>query len=624
MHGIRYRSDIDGLRTIAVVPVILFHLGFGWMAGGFVGVDVFFVISGFLITAAIRREIEERHFTILGFYERRVRRIFPALFVMMLACLIAGFVLFLPDDFRELGASLLSAALFVSNIFFWFKADYFNGPVDLKPLLHTWSLAVEEQYYIVLPVFLWALARYHGRRYVGPVAIVALASFVASVAMTRLAPSGAYYLLPSRAWELLLGSLLSLDAIPAIKRQALVELSAAVGLVAILASAVLLSEHSAFPGVNALWPCLGAALILHAGSSSHHSWVAHLLGTKPFVFVGLISYSLYLWHWPLIVFTKYQVMGDLGWPLQFGLLAASFIAATLSWRFVERPFRNRRVSRRFILRGGVVAILAASVLGGAVFIRKGVPERFAGLQIPTIARADNPLPGEPTCFLTAGYAAWAADRCSLARGAGPVTLLWSDSHGYQYRRSITATIAPRARGSILLYASAGCLPLFGISPANAPDCAANNRNVWAIIRRYNIRRVVLAGHWQAGMEASGIGFDRVAATIKALRDHGVEVRMIGDNPDYAFGGMEFLAYRLEQRPDAQRGFYLAPKFGSEWNRKLSDQIGASAFFDPRAVLCRDERKCLVFENGQAVMSDNSHLSFYGADRVARAMGSLFD
>ncbi|MGS1017911.1 acyltransferase family protein [Allosphingosinicella humi] len=260
-HG--YRADIDGLRAVAVVPVVLFHAGIARFSGGYVGVDVFFVISGYLITRLIAGEIQRGTFSLARFYERRIRRIFPALFAMLGASLIAGLILFLPRDFENFGRNLVGVAGFVSNIFFWAQTDYFDGPAELKPLLHTWSLAVEEQFYIVFPLFLAWMTRTRpdgGRK---AIALIALASFAGSAVAVALEPTTAFYLTPFRAWELLLGSLLALDVFPRFAHSAQRNVAAVAGLALILASVTLYSDLTPFPGLAALLP-----LCRH---SAHHS-----------------------------------------------------------------------------------------------------------------------------------------------------------------------------------------------------------------------------------------------------------------------------------------------------------------------------------------------------------------
>ncbi|MEO8374110.1 MAG: acyltransferase family protein [Sphingomonas bacterium] len=623
-HAGPYRPDIDGLRTLAVLPVIMFHLGMSSVPGGFVGVDVFFVISGFLISGGIQRDIAEGRFKLLDFYERRARRILPALFIMMAFTLVVGWFLFLPDDYRHIGDSVAATCVFASNFLFWMQADYFNGPVDLKPLVHTWSLAVEEQFYIILPLFLWVVARKLGGRFLGATLAIAFVSFLISIVMVRLAPSAAFYLLPSRGWELLIGALLSQKGFPAVRRSATAEAVAATGLAMVVGSALFLSSSSSFPGANALFPCVGAALIIHAGSGAPGTAVARLLGWGVVRWIGLISYSLYLWHWPLIVFTKYELMvSELPPVVEVGVAAVTFLAAWLSWRFVERPFRSKRVSRRGIFVASLSAIGVFFVAGAVLFIGDGAAFRFAGKPIPEIARADHPLPGEAHCFLEAGFESWGGANCYLSRKDGATTLIWSDSHGYQYRNAIRDLIGPKVTGNILLYSSAGCLPLFDVTISRRPHCRSNNDYMRKLVKAYHVDRVVLVGHWEANLAASGLDLDDVARTIKSLRDLGLDVWLIGDNPEYAFNNMPLLAQRLAER-QANRPFLMTPKFSSSWNDRARIIIGSDRFSDPMASLCPNGKQCLVYDHGQSLMSESNHLSFHGARVVAQRFLPIFE
>lgn len=616
MHALKYRSDIDGLRALAVVPVILYHMGSALAPGGYVGVDVFFVISGYLITTVIRTEIDAGEFSILRFYERRARRILPALFATVLLTWLIALWVFMPDELRDMGASMVGVAAFASNILFWQQTDYFSGPVELKPLIHTWSLAVEEQYYILFPLFLMALARWGRRRYFWPTIVVAFVSFAISLAMLRLDPSGNYYLLPSRAWELLVGSLLAYGSLE-LRNRNWAEVLAAGGLVAILASVVLLDHDSPFPGYNALWPCLGAGAIIAAGSRGP-TFVGRLLGWKPMVAIGLISYSLYLVHWPVIVFTRYVLL-DMPGPLgQVAMIVAMVALAILSWRFVERPFRNRhRYSQRAILTIAAVGLVATGAAGAATFALRGLPQRFGKLEALGVRNEDADEARLPRCFLKGrSWTDWAGDACFLTGGDGPVTLFWGDSHANHYRRALAA-VAPPPKTRILYYATAGCLPLLD-EPQFRAECLPNARHVAEIIRRYKVRTVVLSGYWYFTMAHAGLSPEDVARTVATLRRMGVRVRIVGDNPDFPINNMQFLAYRLSRRSDPAQDFRMVPRNDRSVNPALRRIVGDADFFDPMNTLCRG-RECLIYAEGHLLMNDNAHLSRFGSAMVVRDM-----
>lgn len=336
-----YRREIDGLRALAVVPVILFHAGFEAFSGGFVGVDVFFVISGYLITSIILAEKEAGTFTLLGFYERRARRILPALFLVMAACIPFAWVWLFPDDMKDFSQSLVAVSVFASNIFFWKQSGYFDIAAELKPLLHTWSLAVEEQYYLLFPLFLIVMWRLAKRWTVATLAVIAVLSFAVAQWGAYNSPSATFFFLPTRGWEIAIGALIAFyfARYPKIQLQRPVqEAGSLIGLSLILYPVFAYSKATPFPSVYALAPTLGTALIILFTTPS--TLVGRLLTTKIFVGIGLISYSAYLWHQPLFAFARHGNLADHSEILFFCLVFFSIVLAYCSWKFVEMPFRT--------------------------------------------------------------------------------------------------------------------------------------------------------------------------------------------------------------------------------------------------------------------------------------------
>ncbi|TNC50413.1 acyltransferase [Rubellimicrobium rubrum] len=358
-----YRREIDGLRAVAVVPVILFHAGFQVFQGGFVGVDIFFVISGYLITNILISELERGQFSIASFYERRARRILPALFVVMICCIPFAWLWMLPPQFKEFSQSLVAVVFFVSNILFWQQDGYFAESAELRPMLHTWSLAVEEQYYVLFPLllmFLWRLGR---KRVFWIVGLVALLSLLLSEwASTRYA-SANFYLAPTRAWELLAGSLCAFVTVGRDIRAN--NWASLIGLGLILFAILGFDGSMPYPGFHALVPVVGTMLIVLFAAQG--TWVAWLLSLRPFVGIGLISYSAYLWHQPLFAFARLRSIGEPPQSLMLLLAVASVVLAFLSWRYVERPFRAGASSWLPQRR----SVFAASALVGAAFVGFG-------------------------------------------------------------------------------------------------------------------------------------------------------------------------------------------------------------------------------------------------------------
>lgn len=347
----KYRKEIDGLRAIAVLPVIFFHAGSSWFGGGFVGVDIFFVISGYLITSILLAEHEAGTFSIYHFYERRARRILPALFLVMFVTLPFAWYWMLPYQLKEFSDSLLAVSTSISNILFWKQSGYFDISSELKPLLHTWSLAVEEQYYVFFPIFLflfWSIDKGRGIWLKGVLIAAAFFSLVFAQRMVTEDASFAFYLLPTRGWELLIGALIpviysinEVDKTPLIIRQAM----SFAGLILIAYALFYFDSHTPFPSVYALIPTIGAALILRY--SDGQTFVARILSHPLLVGVGVISYSAYLWHQPILAFFRIKTgLIELPKLMFIPYFALVFVLAFLSYRFVEVPFRSRKITTR--------------------------------------------------------------------------------------------------------------------------------------------------------------------------------------------------------------------------------------------------------------------------------------
>lgn len=378
----KYRREIDGLRAIAVLPVILFHAGFKTFSGGFVGVDVFFVISGYLITTIILSDMNENRFSIVEFYERRARRILPALFFLMLCCLLPAWLWLSPKHMKEFCHSLTAISIFSSNILFWLESGYFETASELKPLLHTWSLAVEEQYYVLFPLFLMLLWRLRKRSIFTYLTSIAFLSLAAAQWGAYNKPAATFFLLPTRGWELAIGALIAfyflyrknhLDLINSHKKTS--ELLGALGLLLIGYSIFSFSKATPFPSLYALIPTIGTGLIILF--SSQKTMVGRFLGLKPMVGIGLISYSVYLWHQPIFVFARHRSIDE---PNELRLITFSLLSiflGFLSWRFIEIPFRNKkRFSRKNIFSLTVVFSVFFISIGLYGHLSSGLPQRF--------------------------------------------------------------------------------------------------------------------------------------------------------------------------------------------------------------------------------------------------------
>lgn len=427
---IPYRADIDGLRGVSVALVLLYHLGVGFCKGGFIGVDVFFVISGFLITSIISAEIKNGTFSFLHFYERRIRRLFPALFAMLFFSSVAAYFILFPPELITFGKSLASAVMFAANFYFLRAGGYFADGADMAPLNHTWSLGVEEQYYLIFPIFLIALIKWVPNR-LGMIIWIAGACFLAiSEYLTRRDPDAAFYLINSRMWELLAGAAVALGAAPRISRKSWGDVVGLLGLAAIIVAGLALNRKIHFPGLVALIPCMGAVFVIISGQE-RNTIVYKLLANPAINFLGLISYSLYLWHYPVISFYKWMNGPELSNLEMAGLGAASMAIAVCSFVLIERPFRKRGGA----LSQPVAFALAASVMiialavSAAFVVGDGLEARFP-VDVLKFADFRNPPTGDAdagVCFLE-GSRSVLEPRCLQPKPGFRNVLLIGDSH----------------------------------------------------------------------------------------------------------------------------------------------------------------------------------------------------
>ncbi len=592
--------------------MLLFHAHVPGLSGGYVGVDIFFVISGYLITGIIAREVDERRFSLIRFYERRARRILPALTVMILAVLGGAAWLYLPGDFQGVPRSALAATLSLSNLYFYATTGYFAGGADTKPLLHTWSLAVEEQFYIAFPLMLMLIARFLPRGRTMVLAIAALGSLALSIAMARDTSGFAFYLPATRAWELLAGGLIATGAVPSIRARAAREGLALTGLVAILCAILLFDKHTAFPGGAALLPVLGAAALLHAAPGSA---IGRLLSVPPLRWIGLFSYSLYLWHWPVIVFGEYATDAALsGWRSAVAILFAMLLAV-LSWHFVERPFRDSRtvpVSRLFALAGG--AILTLTALSLAMIAVGPWASRFPPAVLALAAARDDVSPMRKICHDTALRG---AAPCVLGPEGPPTAILWGDSHGVELAYALSLQ-----RRTLMQITTSSCPPVLDWRAAKDRRCAVANSATFNRIRAdKRLHTVYLAAFWGSGDFVDPAARTLLDRTIAALRLQGRDVVIIGAVPPQSMDVPRRLAHlaragRLESAIGRDPDLFRAETAGlralfATWHRRGVQLI------DPMDRLC-DAKQCAIIADGQPLYFDSHHLSVAGARRVVES------
>jgi peptidoglycan/LPS O-acetylase OafA/YrhL len=629
----RYRADIDGLRALAIVPVVLFHAGVPGFGGGYVGVDVFFVISGYLITSIIERDIRAGQFSLLSFYERRVRRILPALFATLFVCaLIAAFLLH-PAEAVGFARSLVAAAVFVSSFLFRRESGYFDVEAELKPLLHTWSLSVEEIFYIVFPlVLLFTWHRVRGHR-VQVLVAIALLSFTASViALHQDAASRAAFFLPHlRAWELLIGALIALTPLRLPTRRPIGALTGAFGLCLIVVPVFAYSEATTFPGIAALAPCVGAALIIVAGQQRPTA-IGRLLAMRPVVFLGLISYSLYLWHWPIFVFTRQWIGRDPGPAETVMMIAGSLIVAVLSWRYIERPFRGASgILRRpalFATAGATAALLIGIGIHGQ--LTGGWLGRFPPELATILASAEDIDQRRNECL---GIKPDAPGCLYGQVAAPPVLALWGDSHAAVFSVMLGDLAAERG-ASVLAMTMPSCPPARNWQiegQAWRDSCARFQRRAWQrITETESIHTVVLSARFN-GYPLGDSESDFTEAFLRTaaeLLDAGLRVSIVYPVPQLGANVPKVLAAAvLDQQDPALLAQPIATYLKA--TRKafaLLDSVPdhpALVRIHPHRLLCPGA-DCIFYRDGRSLYAGEHHLSLTGAVFLRSLFAPLFD
>jgi peptidoglycan/LPS O-acetylase OafA/YrhL len=531
-----YREDIDWLRAIAVLAVVAFHFEAPGVFGGFVGVDIFFVISGYLITGIVWNELKTGTFSFARFYERRVRRLFPALYALVALTALPAFYYLLTSERAEFFRSVASVVTFTSNFFFWFQTGYFDHAAVEKPLLHTWSLAVEEQFYLTLPVMLWGLSQLlRSRRLALPVllAVLTLASFALSIWLMKTGRSAnAFFMTPPRAWEFLIGGLLAWEGLPVPRQPLARQIARAVALVVLAIPIFSLRQGPGFPGFNALAPCVGAGLFIWSGIGVPTLKRKRFAPLNIVRFFGQISYSLYLWHWPLFTFARFSKTGLVLDAIDtLALFALTVLISYLSWRYIEQPFRHRTLAptRAAAFRfAGVasVVLVAGSVVGTAVSRTASDADREA-LELESF-NAYNPqqLYRYGTCF-TPDNGVF-GDSC-LGLSAGKSNwLLWGDSFAAHYFFGLRKVSDPETV-NILEAAQAACMPSLNPATPGHAVCPGFAAQINAFLRDRRPDLVIIAGDWleyTRGHRFAAMVAD-LTQTIAKLNELGIAVALLG-------------------------------------------------------------------------------------------------
>ena len=539
-NHIKYLPHVDGLRALAVAMVILFHFGLG-VPGGFVGVDVFFVISGFLITSIIRSELLQQSFSLARFWERRARRILPALSLVLGIVALAGWYLLLPNDYKQVGQALFAQAFFIQNVVFWKGEGYFSAPAENQPLLHTWSLAVEEQFYLFFPIFLLLIYRYR-KSSVVPFLLVAIAicSFILGWIGIHYYPSASFYFLPTRAWELLLGAVIAWLPVWKLAPPGR-EVLSALGLGMVFASCFVISPQTPFPGYAAMLPVAGTGIFI-AANRGETSTMARFLGWKPLVGMGLISYSLYLWHWPVWVFYNYWNIGEVAIYEKIALIGLCFILAVLTWKFIEQPFRRKNglIGKQVIAVFSISALVLCLSGGFWIAQGKGIPWRFPSevLASDQASREESyrvelkPQDVRDGKFFQLGVPNQEVE-----------VFVWGDSLAMALLAGIDEILKEReASGLAVAHSATPPLRNFdfegGIYSLNSETRPFSEAVIYQI-KKIKPKHVILAGVWSGYLKfalETGLGADgfeeSLRQTLIAIRESGAEVWIIAEPPQH--------------------------------------------------------------------------------------------
>lgn len=636
----KYRPEVDGLRALAVVPVVLFHAGLRGFSGGYVGVDIFFVISGYLITQIVVGELQSQNFSLARFYERRARRILPALFFVMLACVPFAWAWMAPAQLKGFAESMVTVSLFVSNVFFSRNSGYFDEGVDENPLLHTWSLGVEEQFYLFYPLFLLVFWRIGIKRLIWLILVIAICSLTWAEWQSRGHSISNFYLAPSRTWELLLGALLTLLTVSTSLVQRVGQRSgntlAGIGLLMIVGSITIYDRSTPFPSLYALVPTVGTVLILAFAQSE--TVVAKLLSLKIISGIGLVSYSAYLWHQPLFAFARILTLGNVSQSLFLLLTAVNFGLAYLTWKYVETPFRGKsHISRTSVFRFGLA--------GSLFFITLGSWRYYVD--------RDNRLSYEKRSNYGLGaacdFVGSFRPKAECVTSHSPKVMVWGDSYAMHI---VPGLLASDNRMELVQATASACGPLFGVAAVttktriiteeSAENCKKFNNSVLAYLTtESSVELVVMSspfievvdgehydlltddGRTQASVRA-GTAF--MEQTIGTLRRIGKKVVIVAPPPTGEFNSGNCTERIRLRKPifgpargcEIDRSTYLQKRGDVlEFLRRVESGADVSVIrFDD--LLCSGD-KCRTSIQGIPVYRDQGHFSHAGIEYLGRQM-----
>lgn len=649
-----YRPEIDGLRAIAVAAVVLYHFGLPGLGGGFVGVDVFFVISGFLIGGILWNELSSTgHVDLKGFFIRRIRRLAPAFFAMAMATALVAYWILLPFEFRAFGKELIASTVWLSNVHFFREAGYFDIESESKLLLHTWSLAVEEQFYIALPLLLLALRSATKRAVITTLVALWAASLGSCLVATSASPIAAFYLFPFRAWEMLSGVLLAIWNKEAVTKKRLGPLVSWVGLLLILIAVVWVRPGSGFPGLQSLLPVVGAVLVILNGQDNN--LINRALSARVPVFLGLISYSLYLWHWPVFALSNYWSDGEQSAFEWGGWLLMALVLATAAWACIERPARHR-LSNKAALTGFASFCAFSLLIGASIYLSDGAPNRFGTPERTHIDASTSFYYDQSRCSASTDGLLQGVSVCTVGPVGKPEVLFWGDSHLRAMMGGVERA-AQEAKTAGLLIWHAGCPPLFGVSKQERAATAAQDAKCQADTAKLHealpelkdIRRIALVGRWTYYASGTGTGLDahnRItlspvtgqqklegnqqelygaawALTAQVLSKHFDEIFVFRQVPEMPRYSAADFAKRLVHGHLSADQANASLRVETEELQARTEQAekplmalasaGAIRLIDSWPRLCKPD--CEVMQDGQSFYFDNNHLNTTGASSL---------
>lgn len=620
----KFRYDIQGLRALAVLSVVITHTFPKWLTGGYIGVDIFFVISGYLISKILFKECSQNSFSISNFYERRIKRIFPALIFVVISTIIAAYFILSPMSFREVGRNVFSTMLFVSNVDYWKSTNYFANAAELKPLLHTWSLSVEEQFYIFFPILIFYLYKIPNKK-IAEVVLWALflISLIVSEIAIQIDSSAAYYFFPTRAFELILGAIVAYRELFKAKKTVFKPITIYTGYLLTILPIALFSASTRFPGLSALIPTMGTALLITIGSSNPNYKEGFLLTNKWMVYVGNISFSLYLWHWPVLAFMRNLYTVELSLFQSFLAVFISFIMAAISYKAIEQPFmKNKKMN---FLNFGLISIILLSAVSLTIYLTNGFPTRFSTQSLAIFKSSNdfNPLRNQCHYEGKSPPRSYESNCVIGTKGIDPQIAVWGDSHGAEFAYML-GEAAKSKHKSIMEITASSCPPSIGYQAKARRYCESHNQStLYGLIHDPRISTVVMVANYVTYSNYTLLEAG-IKGAIDQLLDANKKIVLVSQTPLMKFDPPSTLGL-MNEKGQVLNLIGLDRREFEHQTEAIKSLIQTYAtekniiVFEPKNQLCNDVM-CKVYDqkNGVLYFNDN-HLSLAGAEFAFRPL-----